>query len=108
MYKATFKFGGDYLEAIYSQHGLMFNDVSSNTLTTIEGLRLNKHGVVKEFPDLEDDINWRSKAIQRFKEHINKMKNEEEVINYIIIELKKHGYEPLFTQRSGFRIKKIK
>jgi hypothetical protein len=32
-------------------------------ITTIDGLRLNKGGVIKEFPDLKDRKDWRTEAI---------------------------------------------
>ena len=76
--------------------------------TSIKGIKLDKKGVVKEFPDLEEKDNWRVEAINRLKEHIKKMKTEKERMEYVKEELKKQGYEPLFYQEAGFRPKKFK
>ena len=58
----------------------------------IEGLKLDKNGVLKEHPDLKDNNDWNKIAIERF----------------IINELKKVGYKPMAKQKNGFRIQKIK
>lgn len=108
MIKASFRLGGEIIEAIYSKDGLMFHDLSTGSITSIEGISLSKQGVTTEFPDLENDEEWRLKAIIRLKSHIKKMKSEDQVINYVIKELKKVGYEPLIKQRAGFRPQRIK
>jgi len=66
-------------------------------------LRFDKAGVIKEFPDLKDNEEWRFEAIKRFKEKIKSLNNESEVSDYIINELKGCGYKPKFKQRAGFR-----
>ncbi len=106
--KASFRMGGDVVEAIYGPQGLMFFDISTGIITTLEGLKLSKAGVVKEFPDLENDEDWNKKAIKRLKKHIESFETEEQKINYVIEELRKHGYQPLTKQRAGFRHKIIK
>lgn len=73
----------------------------------IEGLRLNLVGVIKEFPDLEGDPKWEEKAAIRFKTKIKNMKSEDAKINYIIADLKKHGYTPKYKQKKGFRPEKL-
>ena len=73
----------------------------------IDGLRLDKSGVIKEHPDLKDKEDWKEQSIKRFKEHIKKMENETQKANYIIKELKKCGYKPLYIQKQGFRPKKL-
>jgi hypothetical protein len=80
---------------------------SGNKMSTIEGLKLDRRGVVKEFPDLENDENWRHKAIERFKDKIKTFSTEEEVLDYVMNDLKKYGYVPLFRQRAGFRREKL-
>lgn len=75
--------------------------------STIDGLKLSKQGVVKEFPDLENDECWHSKAIERFKEKLKAMKGEKEIVAYLIADLKKFGYQPKFMQEAGFRKRKI-
>jgi hypothetical protein len=107
MIKATFRLGGEHTEAIIDGNNLMFSD-TTGTITTIEGLKLSMGGVIKEFPDLENDKEWRRKALDRFKEHYKKMKGENEKLNYVKGELEKHGYIPLFKQRAGFRPQKFK
>lgn len=76
--------------------------------STIENLQLSKPGVVKEFPDLKDNENWRKEAINRFKKHIKSLKTEDERVNYLIEDLKKHGYIAEAKQKKGFRVEKIK
>lgn len=106
--KCVFKLGGDIIEVIYGNEGLIFYDVSSGVATTIEGLKLNRTGVIKEFPDLENDSEWRKKAIDRFKEKVKSFRTEEEVISYIQLELTKYGYQALYKQKAGHRVTKIK
>jgi hypothetical protein len=84
------------------------NSLYGNKLAVIDGLHLDKSGTIKEFPDLKDRKDWKQEAIKRFKEHINKMNNEEEISNYIIKELKTKGYIPRYKQIKGFRPIKIK
>ena len=74
-----------------------------NIWSSIEGLKLSKEGVIKEFPELKDNPEWKAEAIKRFKEHIMSMKTEDERVEYIIKDLKSHGYIPKFKQRHGFR-----
>ena len=74
-----------------------------NVKSEIDGLTLNKDGVIKEFPDLKNNDDWRKIAIQRFKDKIKQFKNEDMRSEYIINDLKKYGYKPLFLQKQGFR-----
>ena len=104
MIKGTLKFASDVYNIIVDRNNIMYE--SNGVISTIEGLKLNRSGVIKEFPDLEDDDDWRKKAIERLKEHIKKMKTEREVIDYIKGELVKFGNEPMFIQVAGFRPKK--
>lgn len=106
MQKLTMKFGGELIEVVVKRNQLFFYDTASQMTTTIEGLKLDKQGVIKEFPDLKEDKQWKEKAIYRLKEHIKKLKTEFEKVNYIKEELKQHGYTPLFIQRAGFRPQK--
>lgn len=108
MIKSTFRLGGDLVETIIDGNNLMFSDTQSGTITTIEGIKLNQQGVIEEFPDLKDKKDWKKEAIKRFKEHLKKMNTEMKKNDYVISELKKHGYTPLFYQRGGFRPVKIK
>jgi hypothetical protein len=75
--------------------------------TTIEGLKLNVAGILKEFPDLKGKPVRQIKkiGIQRFQEHIKKLKSENQVKNYLIKDLGKHGYKLKVEHRAGFRPK---
>lgn len=75
---------------------------------TIDSLRLDKTGVIKEHPDLKDRDDWRVEAINRFKEKMKTMENDNERIKYIVSELTKVGYKPLYLCREGFRPQKFK
>lgn len=72
-------------------------------LADIEGLKLDFHGTIRQFPDLKDDLEWREKAIERFKAHIQTLKEEEKIAEYLIYELRSKGYEPRLKQVKGFR-----
>ncbi|UCD20926.1 MAG: hypothetical protein JSW08_00040 [archaeon] len=76
-------------------------------MADISGLKLDFHGTIKEFPDLEGDIEWREKAIERFKSHIKQLDTEDQIADYIIYELRNKGYSPKLKQKHGFRPIKI-
>jgi len=104
----NFRLGGDEIEVIVDGGNILFRDTSSGTTTTIHGLKLSKAGVIKEHPDLKDDVDWRKKAIERLKEYTKKFKTEKEKLNYIKDELSKYGYEPRFFMQAGHRPQKFK
>lgn len=106
MIKGTFRSGSELTEVIVTGNDIMFFDISTGQVTGLTGISYNKSGVLKEFPDLENDDDWKKKAIDRLKEHIKKFDKEEDKLNYIIKDLEKYGYECKFTQRAGFRAKK--
>lgn len=101
MIKGDFRMASDIIEVIVDGNNLYF--YKDGAITTIEGIKLNKQTTIKEFPDLIDKEDWRKIAIDRLKEHMNKMNNEMEKINYVKEELTKQGYTALFMQRAGFR-----
>lgn len=103
MIRGIFQLGGENQEVIVKGNELLFFDISSGTMTTIEGLRLSKSGSLKEFPDLKNDDEWKKKTIERLKGKMKSFKTEMEKIEYVKDELIKHGYKPLFKQRAGFR-----
>lgn len=76
-------------------------------MAPIDGLKLSYTGVVKEFPDLKDNENWKEEGIKRFKKHLSTFETEDEISQYIIKDLKSHGYVPKFMQKAGFRRKKV-
>lgn len=102
----TFSFAQERNQVVVDGNNLFFIDMNGMT-TTIEGLKIDKIGVVKEFPDLKEDENWKIKAIERLKEHIKKFKTEKEKMYYIKDELIKFGHEPILIQRAGFRPQKF-
>lgn len=105
-WKGTFQLASEIIEVVVNGNDIMFFDVSSGQITGLTGINYNKGGVIKEFPDLENNNDWRLKAIERLKDHIKQFDKEEDKLNYIITDLEKHGYKCHYTQRSGFRPKK--
>ena len=108
MMNATFQLGGELIQIKVEGNNLAFFDVGSAQLTTLEGLRFSKAGVLKEFPDLKDDADWKLKAIERLKAHIKSLKTEKNKMFYVKDELIKWGYEALSWQKKGFRVQKFK
>ena len=76
-------------------------------MASLKGLRLDFHGTIREFPDLEGEIDWREKAIERFEKHIGSLNGEDAIADYIIKELRSKGYSPQLKQKAGFRPVKI-
>jgi len=74
----------------------------------IDGLKLSKGGVIKEFPDLKDREDWKEESIKRFKNKIKGLNTEDERMDYVIEDLRKFGYKPMYLQKAGHRIKKLK
>ena len=109
MIEVIFYYGNDVVIARVNGKKIEFgNSLYGNKLATIDGIRLDKAGTIKEFPDLVDRTDWKQEAIKRFKEHISKLNNEEEITDYIIKELNSKGYIPKYKQIAGFRPTKIK
>ena len=109
MIEILFYLGGEIILVNVDGTNVKFSNSNFGAVETdISGLKLSHEGVIKEFPDLEDDENWKEKVIQRFKEHIRSLKTEEERANYIVDDLKKHGYTAKYKQRKGFRREVIK
>ena len=106
MIKSTFRLGGENQEVIVRGNELLFFDISSGVMTTLDGLRLSKSGSLKEFPDLKNDDEWKKKTIKRLKEKMKSFNMETEKMEYVKGELEKFGYKSLFYQRGGFRPKK--
>jgi len=72
-------------------------------LADISGIKLDYAGVIREFPDLETDDNWKEEATRRFKEHLLSLKTEDEKCDYLIKELESCGYIAKSKRRKGFR-----
>jgi len=102
-----FQFAAETMEVRVDRESVYFRTPQSPGFTTINGLKLDKAGVLKEFPELKDNPKWQSIARERFKEKIKECENEMERVDYIISDLKKYGYKPLYLQRQGFRVQKL-
>ena len=107
MIQGTFSLGVDLIQVVVKGNELLFYDISTGTITTIEGIKLDMSGVIKEFPDLKDDEEWRKKAINRLKEYMKKINGEMNKLNYVKNELVKFGWEAKYFQRAGFRPEKF-
>ena len=85
MIELVFYYGNEVILIRIENKKILFgNSTYGAKLAEIDGLHLDKSGTIKEFPDLKDRTDWKNEAIKRFKEHINNMNNEEEIIEYII------------------------
>ena len=108
MIDLIFYFGTEIIFVRVRMSSIMFaNSSQGNQWCPIDGLRLSEIGVKKEFPDLKNDSEWKSKAIQKFKDKVSDMETEKEIAEYIIADLKKFGYEPKFWQEAGYRKRRI-
>lgn len=108
MIGVIFDFGGEGVEVRVRGTQVTFRtNQYGGQFAPIEGLRLDKTGVLREFRDLEGRDDWREEAIKRFKEKIKNMQTEDERIDYIMQDLKKFGYIPLYYQKEGFRVRKL-
>lgn len=105
--KVSFRLGGDVIEVIIQGDNLMFFDVSTGMITTLDGLKLNRKTTIQKFPELDGDVDWRNKAIKFLKEHIKSFNTDDKKIEYLINDLKQYGYEPLYKQKMGHRPKKV-
>lgn len=72
----------------------------------LDTLDLDKNKVIKEFPDLEENKDWRDTAMKRLKEKLKSFDNENRKIEYIVGELKKVGYNPHSFQKQGGRVQR--
>lgn len=108
MIQIMFEFCGDMELVVVDGNKVMFGNTSYGArLATIEGLKLDYNGTIREFPDLELEKEWREIAIERFKEKIRKFTTEKAAAMYVVDELKKFGHNPVKIQISGSRWRKI-
>lgn len=107
MIGVIFQFGTEIIEVRVKDNNVFFRTSNSPNFADIDGLKLEKSGVLKEFPDLKDKDDWQKQARERFKNKMRKYNTEEERIKYIIEDLNKFGYQPLYLQKQGFRPKKF-
>ncbi len=109
MIATLFQYGSEVVEVRINQTNCLFRTGSTQGgFVPIEGIKLQKAGCIKEHPDLKGNKNWEKESVKRFKEKIKGLKTEKERMKYIISDLTKHGYTPLYYQQSGHRPVKIK
>jgi hypothetical protein len=108
MIDIIFGMGTDLVLVRIDGNNVFFKNQSTyNSFMPIEGIHLSKAGVEKEFPDLKGNESWRTIAIQRFKDHIKGLNNEDKVSEYIQKDLQKHGYLPMYYKKGGHRTVKL-
>jgi len=107
MIGVIFEFVDQHIEVRVVDRTVLFRTQQSTNFSDISGIKLDRPGVIKEFPDLKDNPEWQKIAQERFKDKIKKMNTEEERIKYIIEDLTKFGYKPLHMQKQGFRPVKL-
>ena len=109
MIQLLFELGSEVILVVVDGKRVTFgNSVFGNKLASIDGLRLSKRGVEKEFPDLIGKDNWREEAVRRFKIKLEGLDSELERAKYIIRDLKSHAYKAKSIQKQGFRPEVIK
>lgn len=106
--QAVFQRGSERMIIRVIGNNVLFIDPQNNMVAPIEGLSLKREGVIKEYPDLKDDPEWKQKAIQRFVDKVKSLDNENKAINWIIEEMKQMQYIPLYMAKQGWRPQKIK
>lgn len=107
MIGVIFKFGSETVETRIDGINVFFRTSQFQQFGDIDGVKLDKVGVIEEFPDLEGNVEWEKEARERFKDKIASLPSERERAEYLIQDLSKHGYVPLYLQRQGFRAVKL-
>ncbi len=109
MITILFEFASEKILVTIKGNNIFFSSTDQGAIqSTIDGLKLDYSGVIKEFPDLEGKDNWREETIKRFKKKIKELRTEQDRADYIIYDLKKFGYVAEQIQKGGFRPEKIK
>jgi len=101
-------FNNEIIKVRVSGNNILFGKSSGGYMANIDKLQLSHSGVLKEFPDLKDNQNWREEATNRFKTKVSSMNSEIEITKYVVNDLAKFGYKPLRMTRAGSRTKNIK
>jgi len=108
MIDILFEFAGDYVLVKIQGSSVLFGSTAYGAkLAPISGLKLSKEGVEKEFPDLRGNILWKEEAVKRFTDKIKRLRTEKSRAEYIIEDLRGHGYIPLKLQEAGMRPVKL-
>lgn len=100
-----FNYGGEVVETRIIGSNIYFRTTTyGSQFVPIDSLYFSKDGVIKEYPDLENDESWKVKALERFKQEVKKLNNEDKIANYLISDLAKHGYVAKYKQKQGHRV----
>ena len=102
-----FQFGTETVEVRIKDSSVFFRTSQFQQFGDIGMIRLDKSGTLKEFPDLKDNPKWDKIARERFKQKMKDFKTEKERAEYLIKDLTKFGYKPLYLQKEGFRTIKL-
>ena len=108
MIGVIFNFGTEVVEVRVKDNNVFFRTSNSQQFGDIDGIKLDKVGVLKEHPDLKDREDWKQEARKRFKQKIKQMKDENEQMKYVIEDLSHYGYVATYLQKQGFRPIRIK
>jgi len=108
----VFEFGTELVGIQINNKRIQFCKLQGGyySYSPIEGLKLSVSGILKEFPDLKDKTKevMRRIAMKRFKKHIEGLKKESDIQEYLKKDLAKHGYKLKYVKRPGFRRKRVK
>lgn len=107
MIDIIFSFGTEHIFVRVQNCDCFFRTQQSSVYATIDGLKLDRAGAIKEFPELKDDSDWKNKVINKFKEKMKQLTTEKERAEYLMSDLIKYGYKPLYIQKQGFRAVKL-
>jgi len=109
MIAAMFEYGIETILVVVKGHEVTFgNTTYGPQMASISGLKLDRAGVTREFPDLKEDEQWREKAMERFRAKVRELDSEEAIMDYVISDLRKYGYKPKYKQVAGHRKVAIK
>ena len=99
-----FSFGNELVEVRIQDNRLLFRTSQfGGALAPIDSLKLDHQGVLKEFPDLEGNDEWKVIAIQRLKDKLKDMTSDDERMDYVVHDLQRFGYKPLSKVKDGHR-----
>ena len=93
------RYSGNDLITRSSEYGSNFNYIYTS---------FEHEKVIRQFPELEYDQEWRTKAYKKLVDIINTYKTDDDKIKYIIKELKPHGFVAKYVMKKGFRPKAVK
>ncbi len=109
MIGVIFEYGSEKVEVRIEGENCYFRTGQfGGALVPIDSIKIDKAGSIKENPDLKDRKDWKKETIKRFKDKLKNYKTEMERVKYVIEDLSKVGYKPLYIQRKGYRVQKIR